>query len=185
MRRKSPIFRFNIGARGLAALRAIAMFIGAIAIAAAAATPSWAETLRVVTTTTDLASLTTAVGGDKVEVSALVPPGFNADLYSPRPSDLFKIHQARLFIQVGLGLEDWARDLVNQANNSNLVKGADLLPDSTARRSTGPRRLQLRRHPSLRQSALPARSRMRPNHGAQHFQRARLYRSGRQGLFRR
>src|SRR5689334_22636173 len=122
MRRKSPIFRINIGARGLAALRAIAMFIGAIAIAAAAATPSWAETLRVVTTTTDLASLTTAVGGDKVEVSALVPPGFNADLYSPRPSDLFKIHQARLFIQVGLGLEDWARDLVNQANNSNLVK---------------------------------------------------------------
>jgi len=122
MRRKSPVLGFNLGARGLAGLRAIAMFIGAIAITAAAAPPSWAETLRVVTTTTDLASLTTAVGGDKVEVSALVPPGFNADLYSPRPSDLFKIHQARLFIQVGLGLEDWARDLVNQANNSNLVK---------------------------------------------------------------
>jgi zinc/manganese transport system substrate-binding protein len=85
-------------------------------------TAAWAEPLEVVTTTTDLSSLTRAVGGDKVEVQALVPEGFNADLYSPRPSDLFKIHQARLFIQIGLGLEDWARDLVNEANNANLVK---------------------------------------------------------------
>ncbi len=97
----------------------------AVALAAimiAAPQPLYAAPLRVVTTTTDLASLASAVGGDKVEVAALVPPGFNADFYSPRPSDLFKIHGARLFIQIGLGLEDWARDLVNQANNPNLVK---------------------------------------------------------------
>jgi ABC-type Zn uptake system ZnuABC Zn-binding protein ZnuA len=114
--------RFAAAAFGRAALRAFFPLTGAIAIATAAAAPSWAAAVRIVTTTTDLAALATAVGGDKVEVSALVPPGFNADLYSPRPSDLFKIHQARLFIQVGLGLEDWARDLVNQANNPNLVK---------------------------------------------------------------
>jgi zinc/manganese transport system substrate-binding protein len=81
-----------------------------------------AATIKVVTTTTDLAALATTIGADKVEVQALVPSGFNPDLYSPRPSDLFKIHQAKLFIQVGLGLEDWARDLVNEANNANLVK---------------------------------------------------------------
>ncbi len=81
-----------------------------------------AATIKVVTTTTDLASLATTIGGDKVDVQALVPIGFNADLYSPRPSDLYKIHQAKLFIQVGLGLEDWARDLVNEANNADLVK---------------------------------------------------------------
>jgi zinc/manganese transport system substrate-binding protein len=81
-----------------------------------------AAPIRVVTTTTDLASLASTVGGDKVQVEALVPPGFNADFYQPRPSDLFKIHQARLFIQIGLGLEDWARDLVNEANNGNLIK---------------------------------------------------------------
>lgn len=81
-----------------------------------------AATIKVVTTTTDLASLATTIGGAKIEVQALVPNGFNPDLYSPRPSDLFKIHQAKLFIQVGLGLEDWARDLVNEANNANLVK---------------------------------------------------------------
>ena len=84
--------------------------------------PVRAATIKVVTTTTDLASLATTIGGDKVDAQALVPSGFNADMYSPRPSDLFKIHQAKLFIQVGLGLEDWARDLVNEANNANLVK---------------------------------------------------------------
>src|SRR5512137_365909 len=81
-----------------------------------------AEALRVVTTTTDLQSLTQSVGGNKVEVESLVPGGFNADFYDPRPSDLFKIHRARLFIQIGLGLEDWARDLVNESNNSDLIK---------------------------------------------------------------
>jgi zinc/manganese transport system substrate-binding protein len=95
------------------ALCAAELSMSALALAAA---------LQVVTTTTDLASLAETIGGDKVQVKALVPPGFNADLYSPRPSDLFKLHEARLFIQIGLGLEDWARDLVNQANNSNLVK---------------------------------------------------------------
>jgi zinc/manganese transport system substrate-binding protein len=81
-----------------------------------------AAPLRVVTTTTDLSSIATAVGGDRIEVEALVPGGFNADFYQPRPSDLFKIHRARLFIEIGLGLEEWARDLVNEANNSNLIK---------------------------------------------------------------
>lgn len=84
--------------------------------------PASAAAVKVVTTTTDLASLATTIGADKVDVQALVPNGFNADLYSPRPSDLFKIHQAKLFIMVGLGLEDWARDLVSEANNADLVK---------------------------------------------------------------
>jgi zinc/manganese transport system substrate-binding protein len=94
----------------------------ALLAALAPAHAARAEKLRVVTTTTDLASLAATVGGDKIEVESLVPGGFNADFYQPRPSDLFKIHQARLFIQVGLGLEDWARDLVNEANNARLVK---------------------------------------------------------------
>lgn len=81
-----------------------------------------AGTMRIVTTTNYVASLAQTVGGDKVSVEALSPPGFNADTYSPRPQDLHKIHRAKLFIMVGLNLEDWARDLVNAANNPDLVK---------------------------------------------------------------
>jgi ABC-type Zn uptake system ZnuABC Zn-binding protein ZnuA len=92
--------------------------IGASAFLSAGA---WAR-VHVVTTTDYTEALTKAVGGDKIDVESLVPAGFNADDYSSRPQDLFKIHRANLFITVGLNLEDWARDLVNAANNPNLVK---------------------------------------------------------------
>lgn len=98
----------------------LVFLIGSLCLAIAPS--AWAAALKVVTTTTDLAAIVATVGGDKVEVQALVPPGFNADLYDPRPSDLFKIHRAHLFVEVGLGLEEWARDLVNEANNSELIK---------------------------------------------------------------
>jgi len=101
---------------------AIVFAAAALGLTAALAPPAWTAEIKVVTTTTDLAALTEAVGGDRVNVVALVPGGFNADFYSLRPSDLFKIHQARLFIEIGLGLEEWARDLVNESNNSSLIK---------------------------------------------------------------
>lgn len=100
----------------------VAKILSTVAIVLTLVSRCDAAPLRVVTTTTDLASLVTTVGGDKVEVEALVPGGFNADFYQPRPSDLFKVHRAKLFMQVGLGLEEWSRDLVNEANNSDLVK---------------------------------------------------------------
>jgi zinc/manganese transport system substrate-binding protein len=88
----------------------------------AVSAPVYAARFHVVTTTDYTTALTRAVGGDKVDVESLVPPGFNADLYSPRPQDLFKIHRAKLFIMIGLNLEDWARDLVSAADNATLVK---------------------------------------------------------------
>src|ERR1700690_3071646 len=93
-------------------------FVGIAALAA----PAQAAKFHVVTTTDYTMALTRAVGGDKVEVESLVPAGFNADLYSPRPQDLFKIHRAKLFIMIGLNLEDWARDVVSAADNSGLIK---------------------------------------------------------------
>jgi len=81
-----------------------------------------AARFHVVTTTDYTAALARAVAGDKAEVESIVPPGFNADLYSPRPQDLFKIHRAKLFIMIGLNLEDWARDVVNAADNPTLAK---------------------------------------------------------------
>jgi zinc/manganese transport system substrate-binding protein len=93
-----------------------------VALVAPASSAWAAPRLHVVTTTNYTASLVKTLGGDKVDVAALVPAGFNADTYAPRPQDLFKIHRADLFITVGLNLEDWARDLVNAANNPNLVK---------------------------------------------------------------
>src|SRR4029077_10042724 len=95
---------------------------GLIAVLGMASSSAWAARFHVITTTDYTAALAREVGGDKVDVETLVPPGFNADLYSPRPQDLYKIHRAKLFIMIGLNLEDWARDLVSAADNAGLTK---------------------------------------------------------------
>jgi zinc/manganese transport system substrate-binding protein len=100
--------------------KALSFFMGILFLSLATNAP--AAKLRVVTTTVYIASLAQTIGGDQVDVHALVPAGFDADAYSPRPQDLFKVHQAKLFIMIGLNLEDWARDLVTAANNPDLIK---------------------------------------------------------------
>ncbi|MBN2884486.1 zinc ABC transporter substrate-binding protein [Patescibacteria group bacterium] len=52
------------------------------------------------------------IGGDKVEVSLLLPPGVGAHSFEPTPSDMLKISQADLFIYTGDYLEPWAIDLI-------------------------------------------------------------------------
>jgi ABC-type Zn uptake system ZnuABC Zn-binding protein ZnuA len=96
------------------------VFLAAILLLTAGA--ARAGKMRVLTTTVYTASLAKTIGGDKIDVESLVPPGFNADNYSPRPQDLFKIHKAKVFMMIGLNLEDWARDLVTAANNPDLVE---------------------------------------------------------------
>ena len=71
--------------------------------------------LRVVTTTTDLKSLTEAVGGAGVEVVSLVPPNLDAEEYQPKPQDISRLKDARLVVQVGLDFDLWFDRLLTQA----------------------------------------------------------------------
>lgn len=93
-----------------------------VAVVPTLASTAWAGRLKVVTTTDYIQVLVKTIGGNKVSVSTLSPPGFDADGYSPRPQDVFKVHRAKLFIMIGLNLEDWARDLITSANNPKLIK---------------------------------------------------------------
>jgi ABC-type Zn uptake system ZnuABC Zn-binding protein ZnuA len=76
------------------------------------------ERLAVVTTTGDLRSLTEAVGGARVEVTALVPPGFDPEEYQPRPQDLVRVRKAQAVVRVGLDFDLWADRLLAQASAS-------------------------------------------------------------------
>ncbi|HMB82770.1 MAG TPA: zinc ABC transporter substrate-binding protein, partial [Terriglobales bacterium] len=67
------------------------------------AAPAWAQDrIRVVATTTDLRSLTEAVGGDLVDAVSLVPANFDAEEYQPKPQDVLRLKDARLVVRVGL-----------------------------------------------------------------------------------
>jgi len=53
------------------------------------------------------------IGGDRVDVSLILPPGVEAHAFEPTPSDMLKISQADLFIYTGDYLEPWAKDLLD------------------------------------------------------------------------
>lgn len=61
------------------------------------------------------------VGGDKVDVTLLLPPGAEAHTFEPKPSDLIKIEKADLFIYNGVGLEPWAKDILDGISNKQLT----------------------------------------------------------------
>ncbi len=67
------------------------------------------------TTTTDLRSLTEAVGGDASRRSSLVPPNMDAEEYQPKPQDVLRLKEARMVVRVGLDYDLWVDRLLAQA----------------------------------------------------------------------
>jgi len=83
-----------------------------------------AQGLRVVTTTSDLADIARAIGGNRVEVRALAPPQQDPHFVEARPSLVLELRNADLFAQIGLDLEvGWAPLLVEQSRNSRIQRG--------------------------------------------------------------
>lgn len=82
-----------------------------------------AKSLRVVATTTDLAAIAKAIGGDKVEILTLAKPTSDLHFFEPRPSDVMKIRKADVFAMMGLELDTiWAQPLLEAARNNRLVQ---------------------------------------------------------------
>ncbi|MDQ7842980.1 MAG: zinc ABC transporter substrate-binding protein [Armatimonadota bacterium] len=47
------------------------------------------------------------VGGERVEVREIVPPGVEPHDYEPAPQDLVTLHRSRVFVYNGAGFEPW------------------------------------------------------------------------------
>ena len=75
------------------------------------------EKIKVVATFSILADFVKNVGGDRVEVWALVGPNSDAHVYQPTPADAKTLGDARLVFVNGLGFEGWIERLV-QASGS-------------------------------------------------------------------
>ena len=57
------------------------------------------------------------VGGDRVEVAALVGPNSDAHVFSPTPADAKKLAAAKVVFVNGLGLEGWMTRLVSASGS--------------------------------------------------------------------
>ena len=65
----------------------------------------------VVASVLPIAFVAQEVGGDRVKVDVLVPPGASPHTFEPVPSDMVKLQRARLFLRVGAGLDAWSDKL--------------------------------------------------------------------------
>lgn len=78
-----------------------------VALLAGCAAPPPATKLSVVVSFYPLYAFAKEVGGDRVDVRQLVPPGTSPHDYEPKPSEAAAVRNARVFVYNGAGLEPW------------------------------------------------------------------------------
>lgn len=116
-----------------------------LAFLLAGVVPSYAGKIKVIASIAPLADFARQVGGDRVEVKLMLPPGASPHTFEPTPRAIQDISDARVFIKIGAGLEFWAEKIIKAAANKNLVivdssSGVSLLrdPHSHGHRSADP-----------------------------------------------
>ncbi len=78
--------------------------------------PAVTKKLIVVTTLYPLYDFARTIGGDKADVSLLLPPGVEAHAFSPKPEDAVRVTKADLFVFTNEFMEPWAVKFVKGLN---------------------------------------------------------------------
>ncbi|HRI63159.1 MAG TPA: metal ABC transporter substrate-binding protein [Polyangium sp.] len=75
------------------------------------------------------------VGGDRLEVILVLPPGRSEHSYDPTPKEMAQVAQAKLGLSVGLGMDAWLEKIVRGAAG-NEVPIVQLGPKANPRKMT-------------------------------------------------
>lgn len=96
--------------------------------------------VKVATTIIPLGEFVQAVGGDRVRVTVLVPPGAEPHTFEPSPSQIREVADADIYAENGAGLESWMDSILN-VNPRMLVvdtsKGVSLTAGTGEMESSG------------------------------------------------
>jgi len=84
-------------------------------------TPEATSKLKVVTSTSLIASIVERVGGDRVDVVNIIPPAQCPGHFDIKPGDIQKLADADLFLLHGWQGEKFAQELITSANNPDLT----------------------------------------------------------------
>jgi zinc transport system substrate-binding protein len=90
--------------------------------------------LKVIATIFPLYDFARIVGGEKVDVTMLLPPGSDAHHYELRPDDIIKVSKSDIFLFINFEMEQWAYKIINNAEEKTNTlavetgQGAFLLP---------------------------------------------------------
>jgi len=85
------------------------------------ASHSYAEKIKVIASIAPLADLAKQVGGEKVVVNLLLPPGASPHIYEPTPRAIKDVSDAKVFVKIGAGLEFWAEKIIKASKNKRLI----------------------------------------------------------------
>lgn len=114
-----------------AIMGAALIVMGAAMVGCGSEAPKEAAKLPVVTTIFPVYDVAKQVGGDKVNVSLLIPPGAEPHDWEPSAGDLKAIGTAKVFLYSGAGLEPTekllTKDVLKDAKAYELSKGLELL----------------------------------------------------------
>jgi zinc/manganese transport system substrate-binding protein len=81
------------------------------------------QPLRVVTTLPDYADIAKRIGGDRVDVQAIVHGEQDAHYIRPKPSFVAMVRRADVLIDTGLDLEMWLPTVIDKAGNAKVRSG--------------------------------------------------------------
>jgi len=90
--------------------------------------------LPVVATIFPIADVVTRLGGERVTVVTLLPPGRTPHGYQPRPAQVETLAKAKLLVMVGSGMDEWARRgaAATGKRDIHIVELTKLLPQPTS-----------------------------------------------------
>jgi zinc/manganese transport system substrate-binding protein len=77
--------------------------------------------LRVVAATTDLGAIARAVGGEEIRIDVVARPDRDPHTVEVRPSTMRMAATADIYLEVGLSLDLWSKDIVRGSRNRNLM----------------------------------------------------------------
>jgi zinc transport system substrate-binding protein len=122
--RVAPRWAFRRASDRVAGVRLTAFFAAATLVAAfrASAATAGEPPIRVITSIPPLAMLVSELGGDRVTVHSILPPGADAHTFEPRPSDARDVAGADLVVMLGSAIDDWLARVLESAGGASVVR---------------------------------------------------------------
>jgi zinc transport system substrate-binding protein len=77
--------------------------------------------LMVVTTLFPLYDFARAIGGDKADVTLLLPPGIEPHTFEPKPADVMTVNKADIFVFTNEYMEPWAKSFLGGLPTHNIT----------------------------------------------------------------
>lgn len=79
------------------------------------------DTIKVMASFYTMGDLAQKAGGEKVQVTTMVPAGTEPHDWEPSAQDIAMLEEADIFIYNGAGMEHWAEDVLGTLENKDLI----------------------------------------------------------------